>query len=58
VIGAVAQASRRHEALRTSVGIAVFPDDGSTIELLLNTADERLLSAKRRLHGMSQRRAA
>jgi len=58
MIDAVAQASRGHETLRTSIGIAVFPDDGSTIELLMRTADERLLSAKRRLHGTSQRRAA
>jgi diguanylate cyclase (GGDEF)-like protein len=58
IIEAVAHASRGHEQLRTSVGLAVFPEDGSTIELLLRTADERLLSAKRRLHGMSQRRAA
>jgi diguanylate cyclase (GGDEF)-like protein len=58
IIGAVAHASRGHEQLHTSIGIAVFPDDGSTIELLLRTADERLLSAKRRLHGTTQRRAA
>lgn len=58
IVGAVAHASRGHEELRASIGVAVFPDDGSTIELLLRTADERLLSAKRRLHGMGQRRAA
>ncbi|HEX3618657.1 MAG TPA: GGDEF domain-containing protein [Solirubrobacteraceae bacterium] len=58
IVGAVAHASRGHEQLRTSIGVAVFPEDGSTIELLLRTADERLLSAKRRLHGTRQRRAA
>jgi diguanylate cyclase (GGDEF)-like protein len=58
IIGAVAHASRGHEQLRTSVGLAVFPDDGSTIELLMRTADDRLMSAKRRLHGTTQRRAA
>ena len=58
IIQAVAHASRGHEELRTSIGIAVFPEDGSTLESLLRTADERLLSAKRRLHGTSQRRAA
>jgi diguanylate cyclase (GGDEF)-like protein len=58
IVAAVAHAARGHEELRASVGMAVFPDDGSTIELLLRTADERLLSAKRRLHGMGQRRAA
>ena len=51
IIAAVAHASRGHEQLRTSVGLAVFPDDGSTIEMLMRTADDRLMSAKRRLHG-------
>jgi diguanylate cyclase (GGDEF)-like protein len=58
ISGAVAGASRGHEELHTSIGVAVFPDDGNTIELLLRTADERMMSAKRRLHGTSQRRAA
>ena len=58
VIAAVAEASRGHEELRASVGIALFPEDGDTIERLLLTADDRLLSAKRRLHGMGQRDAA
>jgi diguanylate cyclase (GGDEF)-like protein len=58
IIDAVAHASRGHEQLRTSVGLAVFPQDGTTIEALMSMADDRLLSAKRRLHGMSQRRAA
>jgi diguanylate cyclase (GGDEF)-like protein len=58
IIGAVGHASRGHEQLRTSIGVAVFPDDGSTIELLMRTADDRLMSAKRRLHGTKQRRAA
>lgn len=58
VVGAVAHATSGHDALRTSVGIAVYPDDGDTIELLLQTADERLLWAKRQLHGGARRRAA
>ena len=58
ITDAVAHASRGHEELRASIGVAVFPDDGLTIELLLHTADERLLSAKRRLHGTGERRAA
>jgi diguanylate cyclase (GGDEF)-like protein len=58
VVDAVAHASRGHEELRASVGIAVFPEDGGAIEPLLRTADERLLSAKRRLHGTRERRAA
>jgi diguanylate cyclase (GGDEF)-like protein len=55
---AVSHAARGYEELRASLGIAVFPDDGNTIELLLRTSDDRLLSAKRRLHGTRQRRAA
>ena len=58
IIGAVADASPGNHALRTSVGLAVFPEDGATIELLLRTADERLLAAKRRLHGEPGTRAA
>jgi diguanylate cyclase (GGDEF)-like protein len=58
IIGAVAHASRGHEQLRTSIGVAVFPEDGTTIELLVRAADDRLMSAKRRLHGTGQRRAA
>lgn len=58
IVSAVAGASAGHETLRTSVGVAIFPEDGTTIELLLRTADERLLSAKRRLRAGSQKRAA
>ena len=58
IVAAVAAASGGHLELRTSVGLAVFPEDGTTIELLLRTADERLLSAKRRLYGSAQKRAA
>ncbi len=58
IVSAVAAASGGHQELRTSVGLAVFPEDGTTIELLLSTADERLLSAKRRLHTNVQKRAA
>jgi diguanylate cyclase (GGDEF)-like protein len=57
IVTAVAAAGDHHE-LRTSIGLAVFPEDGTSIELLLRTADERLLSAKRRLHGNAQKRAA
>ncbi len=45
-----AGASGGIQELHTSVGLAVFPEDGATIELLLRTADERLLAAKRRLY--------
>jgi diguanylate cyclase (GGDEF)-like protein len=33
--------------LSTSVGVSVFPDDGSTPEALLRTADEAMYRAKR-----------
>jgi diguanylate cyclase (GGDEF)-like protein len=55
---AVADAALGHAELRTSVGLAVFPDDGTAIDMLLRTADERLLAAKRRRLGGAQRRAA
>lgn len=58
IVGAVSDAVSGNEQLRTSLGVAVFPEDGTTIDLLLRSADERLLSAKRRLHGASQRHAA
>jgi diguanylate cyclase (GGDEF)-like protein len=58
IAAAVADSASGYEELQTSAGIAVYPDDGTTIEQLLETADERLLSAKRRLHGTTQRRAA
>lgn len=55
---AVTDAASGQAGLRTSVGVAVFPIDGGTIERLLHTADERLLAAKRRLHAAVQQRAA
>ena len=58
IIGAVAHAAGGHDELRASCGLAVYPDDGVTLEALLHTADERLLSAKRQLHSGGQRRAA
>jgi predicted signal transduction protein with EAL and GGDEF domain len=44
--------------LRASLGAAVFPEDGTTIEVLLERADERLLAAKRRLPDRRRHRAA
>ncbi len=58
IAAAVAGASAGQDDLRVSVGTAVFPEDGATIEVLLQAADERLLEAKRRLRGGAQRRAA
>lgn len=58
IVAAVADAASGHRGVRTSVGVAAFPEDGGTIELLLRTADQRLMSAKRRLHGSTRQRAA
>ena len=58
IVAAVTEAGTAHEGVQTSVGLSVFPEDGTTIELLLRTADDRLLAAKRRRYGRPQRRAA
>ncbi len=58
IVGAVSVAADEFEQLSTSVGLSVFPEDGTTIEQLLEVADERLLEAKRRLHSGSRRHAA
>jgi diguanylate cyclase (GGDEF)-like protein len=54
----VAGASAGIESLRTSVGIAVFPDDGLDTATLLRAADERLLNAKRGRGTVQARRRA
>ena len=53
---AVSAVSSGGAELRTSIGVSVFPDDGTSIEKLLRIADDRLIAAKRRLHGGPQRR--
>lgn len=58
IVTAVSGAVTGYESLQTSIGLSVFPEDGTTIELLLRTADDRLLAAKRRRHDRPQRRAA
>jgi len=58
VTEAVAHVSDGQDSLTTSVGIAVFPEDGTGIEKLLRTADDRLLAAKRRRYERPQRRVA
>jgi diguanylate cyclase (GGDEF)-like protein len=46
-------------ALRASAGLALFPDDGSAPDALLEVADQRLIAAKRgRRQGPRRRRAA
>jgi diguanylate cyclase (GGDEF)-like protein len=58
IVTAVTEAVTGYESLQTSIGLSVFPEDGTTIELLLRTADDRLLAAKRRRYDRPQRRAA
>ncbi|HET9094656.1 MAG TPA: GGDEF domain-containing protein [Solirubrobacteraceae bacterium] len=58
VSAAVEQASRGRAAVRASLGVAVYPEDGATIEQLLQAGDERLLTAKRRRQAGGQRRVA
>jgi diguanylate cyclase (GGDEF)-like protein len=55
---AMAGATAGVETLRASVGVAVFPEDGRTAAVLLQTADERLLAAKRERAPRGRRRAA
>jgi diguanylate cyclase (GGDEF)-like protein len=56
---AVGQASAGVEALRASVGIALFPQDGESVERLMHVADQRLFAAKRaRRDRARERRAA
>ena len=58
-MGAVARVTAGVEVLGASAGAAVFPDDGTTIETLLEVADQRLLELKRmRQRDRPQRRAA
>jgi diguanylate cyclase (GGDEF)-like protein len=55
----VAEATAGIETLSASVGISVFPDDGTDASALLKAADERLLAAKRaRRSGRPHQRAA
>jgi diguanylate cyclase (GGDEF)-like protein len=55
---AAAQASAGVETMRASVGIALFPQDGRSVDELLRAADQRLFAAKRARRGQSTRRAA
>lgn len=56
---AVTQASAGVEALRASVGIALFPQDGHSVAQLMHVADQRLFAAKRAGRERArQRRAA
>jgi len=58
ILAAVGSAAGAHAELAASVGTAVFPRDGASLDDLLEAADARLLAAKRRLYGSAGRRAA
>jgi diguanylate cyclase (GGDEF)-like protein len=61
VTGAVRDVSVGVETVAGSVGVALFPADGTTAGQLMHAADERLLEAKRRRPegvGRGHRRAA
>ncbi len=51
---AVSGATAYRVGVGASVGVAVFPEDGTTIDLLLRTADARLLAVKRRRYANAQ----
>jgi diguanylate cyclase (GGDEF)-like protein len=55
--GAVARAAAGVDALGASAGTAIFPADGDAVLAILDTADQRLLDAKRR-RPRQRRRAA
>ena len=47
------------DVVRASIGVAIFPEDGTTASALLEIADQRLLDAKReRRRDPVRRRAA
>jgi diguanylate cyclase (GGDEF)-like protein len=48
VMAAISTVVAHRESLTASVGVALFPEDGSNLEALLEVADGRLLSAKQR----------
>jgi diguanylate cyclase (GGDEF)-like protein len=58
ITAAVEAAAGGQFGLRASVGVSVYPDDGTNIETLLEVADSRLIAAKRRLYANSERVAA
>jgi diguanylate cyclase (GGDEF)-like protein len=58
IVLSVEEATRGRAPLGASVGVAVYPDDGTNTATLLEVADSRLIAAKRRLYAASSRRAA
>ena len=59
ILQAVGDVTAGVATVQASVGIAIFPDDGTTAAALLQAADQRLLGAKRgRPRARGRRRAA
>ena len=59
VAQAVGSVTAGVDVVRACMGVAIFPEDGTTASALLEIADQRLLDAKReRRRGRVQRRAA
>jgi diguanylate cyclase (GGDEF)-like protein len=57
IVEAVAEVTAGVDTVEASLGIAVFPEDGTTAAALLHAADQRLLGAKR-AQTSGRRRAA
>lgn len=58
IVQAVSEVTAGVDTVETSLGIALFPDDGITAAALLHVADQRLLGAKRGRPPASGRRRA
>jgi diguanylate cyclase (GGDEF)-like protein len=57
-MAAVGRVTTGIDALAASAGAGVFPEDGTTMERLLEVADQRLLELKRRRQRTRPRRRA
>jgi diguanylate cyclase (GGDEF)-like protein len=58
VRAAVRRVTTGLDSLSASVGVAVYPDDGSTVRAVLGAADAAQIAAKRSSPGRRVRRAA
>jgi GGDEF domain-containing protein len=53
-VGSAFEFEHRPIPLRTSIGVALYPDDGYTLEALLETADQAMYVQKRSRSGTRQ----
>jgi GGDEF domain-containing protein len=53
-VGTAFEFEQRPIPLRTSIGVALYPDDGYTLEALLETADQAMYVQKRSRSGTRQ----